>query len=199
MWSARGSDRLATRGAKALPWRRVFLTLLTHMAQTKSNCSVPQSVRTLWEKQSGGKKGQRLAACVILKVEGRNVKRPWQIIQGLWTVILELWGIKLCPSEFSFDCMHPQVWQRPEINPYKDGKRSMQHSRHRASLKRSSLDTGHQLHSYKHVKLLNSSDNWAFSHVLGFRYQKPQLPKSIFPFVVAKASERISTQVPASL
>lgn len=110
--------------------------------------------------------------------------KPWQIIQGLWALIFELWRIKLCPSDFSFDCMHPQVWQRPEINLNKDEKCFMQHSCHWASLKRSCLDTDHQFHSYKHVKLLNSSNNWAFCHVSGFRYQKLRnlnFPKAFFP------------------
>jgi len=43
---AKGSDRLASRGGEATPRRRVLLTPLTRTPGTKSNCSVPQSLRT---------------------------------------------------------------------------------------------------------------------------------------------------------
>lgn len=113
-----------------------------------------------------------VVACVILKVEGTNVKGP-----GRLASVCEQWsfnseGVKLCSSHSSFDCKRPQVWRRPGINLYMDDNYFLQYSCQLASLGCSCIDIywNHQLRSYKCFKHLNSSNNWAFHHNLVIKY-----------------------------
>lgn len=60
--------------------------------------------------------------CVILKVERRNLNRPWQIIQCVWTLILELGRLKLCRWNGRDVCLRFQ-FQTPGGGSWEKGAR----------------------------------------------------------------------------